>query len=288
MKTKLTTLLALAVAGGLLHGQSSVYDGFSVNDYTANETINALGGGSGWTGNWAVNLSNENNALRYQGSSVSLGYTDSVGNSLITTPGSLELHPGGAGGGELSRSFDSAFSGEVWVSFLNIRTQNGSWNWQIQFADAGGAVQVNVQNASNTGRFRLQAGGETSGNMGILNYDTDWAPGDDAQLYLMQITNVGSGSADAGVTLWANPNNLEDLTAGAAASLTLSGLQLNDISQFIFNKGAGVDQVGFFDELRIGTSAADVLPIPEPRFYAALFGMLALAFVVYRKRRAQR
>ena len=284
MKAKLTTtLLALAIAGASVHGQILVADGFSVDEYDDGTTINGLAGGSGWDGNWAVNLSDPNNALRYQGSNVSLGYTDTVGNSLVTTPGSLELHPGGSGAGELSRSFGDSLSGEIWISFLNIRTQNGNWNWQMQFADAGGTAQINVQNHSSNGQFRLQAGGSTSSNLSLLNYDTNWEPGDDAQLYLIQATNVGSGSADASVTLWANPNDLENLTVGAAASVSLSNVQVDTLSQFIFDKGAGTDQTGFFDELRIGTSSADVLPIPEPRVYAALFGAFALIFAGYRR-----
>jgi hypothetical protein len=170
------------------------------------------------------------------------------------------------------------------MGFLNIRTDSGDWNWQIQLANASGSAQANIQNSSNSGKFRLQAGGSTSSNLTIDNFDTDWSPGDNAQLYLLQLTNVGSGEANATATLWANPLDLDDLSAGAASSVTLTGLQLDTITQFIFDKGAGVDQTGYFDELRIGTSSADILAIPEPRVYALLAGLFTMGFVVLRRR----
>lgn len=284
MKKISISLVCALFALPLASNAQIIYDGFSTTAYTAGATINGLSGGEGWSGNWAVNTSTASNILRYQGSSVSLGYTDTLGNNLATTPGSLELFPGGSGAGELSRPFDSSFSGEVWMGFLNIRTTNGSWNWQIQFANASGVVQANIQNASNSGKFRLVAGVKTSANLTLDNHDADWTPSDNAQLYLLQLTNVGSGEANATATLWSNPNNLEDLTAGAASSVSLTGLQLDTIDQFIFNKGAGVEQTGYFDELRIGSSSADILAIPEPRVYALLAGLFAMGAVILRRR----
>ena len=260
------------------------YDGFSSGTYPAGQTINNLTGGEGWDDSWSVNASNANNPLRYQGSTVSLGYTDSVGNNLATTPGSLELLAGGSGAGELSRNLASSLSGEVWMGFLNIRTSSGNWNWQIQLANAAGSVQANIQNASSSGQFRLQAGGQTSSNLTLDNFDTSWSPGDNAQLYLLQLTNVGSGTNNATATLWANPLNIENLAAGAESSVALTGIQLDTLDQFIFNKGSGLDQTGYFDELRIGTSSADILAIPEPRVYALLAGIFSLAIVVMRRR----
>lgn len=284
MKLILRTLsCSVALCPLFLNGQIA-YDGFSTGTYPAGQTINNLTGGEGWDDAWSVNTSNVNNPLRYQGSTVSLGYTDSVGNNLATTPGSLELLAGGSGAGELSRNLASSLSGEVWMGFLNIRTSSGSWNWQIQLANAAGSVQANIQNNSNTGKFRLLAGGQTSGNLTLDNFDTSWNPGDNAQLYLLQLTNVGSGTANATATLWANPLNIEDLAAGAESSVTLTGIQLDTIDQFIFNKGAGADQTGYFDELRIGTSAEEILAIPEPRVYALLAGIFSLAIVVMRRR----
>lgn len=279
MKKHGSILLAgmLLASAGLT---AQIYDGFSSSVYTVDETVNQLGGGSGWANDWNVNLSGSaNNFLRYQGSSNSLGYTDSMGNSLYTTPGSLALRAGGAGAGELSRNFTSPLTGEVWVSFLNIRTAAGAWNWEYTFASDGG-TSFRIQNNSNTGFFRLEHSGATS-NTNLTNYDLSADP--EAQLFVLRITNVGSGSADSQISLWINPTDITDINAGAASTAVLNNRQINDIQGFVFNKGAGVDQTGYFDELRFGASSADVLPIPEPSTYAMLTGIFAFIAIALRR-----
>ena len=269
----------LIVSVGSLSAQLYVYEGFSTSDFTSGVTVNGLGGGSGWDGNWSVDATNNpNNPNRYRGSDYSLTFSDTVGNNLVTTSGSLAGHPAGSGVGGMFRSFENPISGEVWISFLTVRTADVNWGWQFLFNDAAGETQFRIQNEGANNRFRLNADGTSA--LVFNNLDTAEEPV--GQFYVVRVTNVGSGEADANITLWANPNDLTDLAAGAAASTALNNQTVNSLSQFAFLKDA--NPTGYFDELRIGGSFADVAPIPEPRAYALMAGLLGLLLVSLRRR----
>lgn len=275
-------LVASAFTATAAFGQLLVYDGFSSNDYTAGATVNALGGGIGWAADWSVDTAaNDNNIHRYWGTTHSLGYTDNHANSLVTSPGGLELRGAGSGAGALNRVFADPVSGDLWFSFLNIRTTDSGWNYDIQFRDAGGGLQFRIQNDGN-GNFRLsQAAGGVAG-LAIQNYNlVDEFP--DGQLFVGHVTNVGSGSADSTITVWVNPANLLDLSEGAEATASLANRQVDAIGQFHFDKGAAT--TGFFDELRVGASAGDVMPIPEPATYALWLGAVAAGVLLLHRRR---
>lgn len=279
-----TQLLACALCAVIPNLQAQItYDGFSTADYNDGETIDGLGGGENWSDNWSVNTSGSfNNIHRYHGSNFSLNYTDNFGNSLVTDSGSLELKTAGGGAGEAGRTLGSSANGDVWVSFLNIRTSSENWNWAFEFHDSTSSQsQLLIQNWSDQNKFRLNQDGATS-VLDLDNRDLSGTP--EGQLYLLHISNVGSGLANSDITLWGNPNNLEDLSAGAEAVTSLSNRQVDSFDTFIFDKG--VNPTGFFDELRIGETSAEVLPIPEPRVYALMAGLLSLAFVIVRKRRS--
>lgn len=278
----LLTSASLVIPG--LVGAQPTYDGLSTGVYTDGETVDSINGGEQWDGSWSVDTSGSfNNINRYHGSNVSLGYTDNSGNMLPTTAGSLELVSAGAGAGALTRTMQAPVSGEVWMAFLNIRTDTDNWGWQIGLTDSAGNVQANVQNASSSGKFRLQAGGQTSSNLSVDNFDTSWSPGDEGQLYLLKLTNVGSGAADGTATLWVNPLDLENPEGGAQDSVTLNALELNDVEQFRFDKGVGL--TGYFDELRIGSSSTEVLQIPELSNFGLFIALAAISFRVFGRNR---
>lgn len=273
------TILSVSAASA----QSVVYDGFSVSDYTDGATVDSLGGGAGWDGNWSVDTSaNESNLNRYWASSYSLGYTDTHGNNLVTSPGSLELRAAGSGAGALNRPFSEPASGEVWFSFLNIRTTDDSWNYDLQFLDAGGGIQFRIQN-DGSGNFRLNQDGGSVASLDIVNHTTDEEP--QGQLFVGQLTNVGSGSADSTMTVWVNPDNLLDLSEGAEAVAALTDREVSALASFNFDKGANT--TGFFDEFRIGASAGEVMPIPEPATYAWWLAAVTAGVLLWRRRAAR-
>ena len=271
----------MAAVGSSLCGAVIAYEGFDTATYTDGDTINGLNGGTGWTSNWTVDLSaNANNANRYQGSSSSMGYSDGT-ESLVTDSGSMGAAAAGSGGGPLRRTF-TATTGTVWFSLLSVMTTDTSWNWELGLEGSSEGQEVGIQNYSSDSIYRLNIN-ETPNNMpGVDPYD-DPSDGVSAALLVGRIQNAGSGSADGTVDVWINPTDITDPTAGAAASGSVTGATLPTLSSFFFDKGATPE--GFIDEIRIGTTMADVTPVPEPSLMGLLAGMAALGLVVRYRRR---
>lgn len=113
--------------------------------------------------------------------------------------------------------------------------------------------------------FTTGAGGETV--FVVLKYNFDSINGDSASLFI----NPTPGSAEPAAQL--------TVTAGTALTLN-SGIQ----SFFVRNNSVEPDSL-LIDELRIGTTWADVTPVPEPS--AALLGGCGLLVLLgcYRLRR---
>lgn len=277
--------LLIALLPAVTH--ASVYEGFALSELDPGDpnpiTISGQGSGSGWDGNWTVDATaNVNNPFRYGASDYSLGYTDSLGNSLQTSPGSLGLFSAGSGASALNRPFSDPPTGEVWFSFLNIRTSSESWNYELQFLGGDDdSIQFQLQNSSDTGKFRINAG--STALLDLQNHTAD--PDPEGQLFVGRVTNVSSGSANSAITVWINPTSLLDIEAGAAASASLTGRQVDSITQFNFNKGTV--HSGYFDELRVGSSSLSVTPtvIPEPSTYALGLGLAVGAFLLRRQKR---
>lgn len=275
-------LLPITIALLPAINHASVYEGFTLPELTAGQTINGQGSGGGWDSNWTVDATaNVNNPLRYQASTYSLDYTDALGNSLQTSPGSLGLFSAGSGDSALNRPFSTPATGEVWFSFLNIRTSNENWGYQLQFLGADDSVQFQLQNNSNTGTFRINA--TSTASLPLQNHTTDENP--QGQLFVGRVTNVNSGLGNSVITVWINPTNLLDIGAGATVSAELTGRTVASITQFNFLKGTTT--TGYFDEFRVGNSSESVMPtvIPEPSTYALVLGLALGALLLRRQKR---
>jgi chondroitin AC lyase len=240
-----------------LQGAITAQDGFETDmPYVAGATINDLDGGSGFSGPWSVDLSSgAGNAERYIAVETGLDYSGAT-SELLTRSGGMKLVARGSGKALLRRPFP-ALTGEVWFSLLTVLTTDSSWNWSFGLEDDQMGEQVSIQNYSSNSVFRLEVGGTTAVLSGVDPYD-DPVDGYDARLVVCRIVNAGSGQADATVEVWINPNDPADLGAGAQAQGQIGGLTIPALSSFFFDKGAAPE--GFFDELRIGDTYADVVP----------------------------
>jgi hypothetical protein len=282
MNKTFSLLLSSFLFTGLASAELFLYEGFSSATFTSGATVHGSGSGSGWSGNWVVSNHSAANANRFLASAYSLGYSDGQGNSLLTTPGSLAAAVSGSGASFVARDFATGLTGEVWISFLTVRTGEINWGWELGLRDGAGNVQFLLQNNSNTNNFRINAA-SPSGTANLVFNNLDTSPEPVGQLYVLRVTNVGSGSANSNITLWANPNDLTDISAGAAATVSLTNRTVNALGQFSFLND--VNPTGYVDEIRVGSSFASITPIPEPRTYALIAGGLFLGLALYRRRR---
>lgn len=89
-------------------------------------------------------------------------------------------------------------------------------------------------------------------------------------------------------TLWANPSDVSSvvaLGAGQSISTATTNLALNNVTSRLSGRSFGGNSGLIFDEVRIGTTFADVTTaIPEPSSFAALAGLGALGFIATRRR----
>ncbi len=262
---RLSWMALSALAPGLLtlpaNAELLLYDGFAVpSEYTAGETIDGLEGGFGFTGPWEVDISSgEENTGRYLARSEGMAFSDGAEN-LEAEEGSLQLAAVGSGKALLRRSFPEQ-SGEIWFSFLTVMTTDSNWNWAIGFEDATQGEQIALQNYSSSSVFRIHVDGTSQVLDGVDPFD-DPADGFEPVLVVGRILGAGSGEANGSVEVWLNPADLSDLTAGAEANGSVAGESIPALSSMFFDKGAAPE--GYLDEVRVGTSYADVVTSGEP------------------------
>lgn len=255
-KILFTSLTALALSGlTSSHAALLAYNGFDGNA----------------TGFSSLGISDD--------SGTSLGYTDGSGNVLDTVAGSSAgssfagslVLSSGLNSGTIYASFIAAQrgAGEVFrFDFIDATTTGGSV--QSQFAQAGGA-NVNLAYASNGTFF-------ASGNGTIGGVNTMIGTPVGSNFYVMAF-DLDAGTMSA----WYNP----DLAAPGGADATYSNIGLSTVTldrlQLVF---ASAPNNFRFDEVRVGTSFAEVTPftpIPEPTSAAMLLGGMGL--LALRRRR---
>jgi len=249
---KKQTLLLGLLAGVFSYSANAAliaYDGFT----TANSS------GTGWTGNWS-------------GTYTLGGASLDSGNGLVTSGGSST---GGAywdnPGGEPTRVISTATTGDVWVSWLQQSSPSNGDLGQLRF-QSGGTMQFVIGQHFDSNTFK------------IYNPNVDGAVTDSGvTISGTQFVTVRFNLDSKAVSLWINPTGLGSgltPTSAAAASITPGGA-------FSFNTLKFTSQTGTFnvDEIRVGTTWADVSPIPEPSS-SALVGLAALGLAFTRRRKA--
>ena len=96
-----------------------------------------------------------------------------------------------------------------------------------------------------------------------------------------------SAANDDAVDLWVNPSDLSS-EAGSTNFVTISGFDFlhNSAKNIVFSSYSGTGTASW-DEMRVGSTWADVTPVPEPST-VALLGLTGIAAIAYRIRRNRR
>ncbi len=246
----------------LVLGQSAdadliAYEGF---DYTSGDEIKTLAGGTGWTNAW-------NGDSEIEVGTSGLSYTDSFGNQLEVTGNSAKVDD--SSGKKIERTLN--FSGsELWTSFLvQGVTGNDVANFSLEQKLSVGQGEGDI-NGSNW----------TMHDQDGLVRDSGLAASSSTHFI---VTLVEFSGGDERAWFWINP----DLSSAPAKSDSVNGASGDSVKDFELTKVQAWlgNPDATIDEIRLGTTFADVAPftaIPEP---SSLFPLLLLSALMSTKRR---
>jgi hypothetical protein len=254
--------LGIGIIVSILHGgisTAALIASDDFEDYTAGVNLNTGAEGSGWSSNWSANLDDTTvQSVSLSNGTVSGG---SQAGRFQATENRSDISDA------LSRDFASQ-SGDVYMSFLLQSTSglggDDFYNFQITNGAVGNtsaALGVGIRNFGGN-PFFARVG---SSSNATTNASTNATQG---TTFFLVAKFSKDGSANYNRTdLYINPGLTEPVTSDATATSNVTGLS----SVSLFTVRSFQPELGdtvLFDELRIGTTFADVLPtpaaIPEP------------------------
>lgn len=230
-----------------------------------------------------------------------LTYTDANGTSLAVSGNSAQLNLGGTTrspinegewrdlSGELGNNGSSSSSGyavvppqTLWISFIaQVPSTETNYNY-------GGVELVDQNNGNLQGLFIGQTG--TFPLWGMSNDNGSASAKSNLaftkKAFLVAEINLGGApfnsvaGGDAVINLWQNP--LLGSAPPATPNATISAGVNFQFNQIVLASGAPIS----FGDIRIGTTWADVTPVPDPA-PLALLGTAGMGFLLLRRRNRQ-
>ena len=256
-------LAALCCNAPQSRAAATVYEGF---DYPAGaNALASKNGGIGWNNPWDTGLSD----IVAGG----FNYTDGLGNQLVTVGNRAAADQNSAGNLRfLSNTFSS---GTVYLSFL-LQCTNSASNFNYAGLSLYSGVAEEI--------FFGDINAPPNGTLGIerLGFENGFLIGTDASLLNLIVVridfNAGTTAGNEKVSIFVDPSlDAEPATA----------FRFTDVADFSFDRiriqsgrtsGADPLEIGQFDEIRVGSTYADVTPhtVPEPGAcgLAALAGLM--------------
>ena len=267
----------------------------------ADITAGSLNGGSGWGGAWGVNSGGNTIAGDSPGDTIaagSLGYTDSLGNSLMTL-GNSGFFSGLPGTSQPFRNLAATRGTDgttTWLSFVGVRVGPTTNNAVEPDNPYPRAANFSLYNA---GSERLAIGNSTGATNdawsliplgGLGNRVASSTPMANQSLIVVRIDHIGDSTINDNAYLFINPTLGVEPSIGLAnaASVGLFDYTITRVRPFAGNQQATRPYAeGQFDEFRLGETFADVTPftpVPEPSTWA-MIGLGLGAFALIRGRR---
>lgn len=259
----LASTLGLDLAAGTSLAAPLATESFT---YDVGAGLGGQNGGTGWAGAWVDTA--PGSADQIVDPNPNLNHSVNGGGSVLGGDRALR-HSGNSDTAAYRELSSAVASADVYVSFLlrfdgGITTDDFAAFWLAPSANGNHVDRPNIGIKANLGPggsdifARLYLGGEEYDSVQLAIGET----------YLV----VGHLSMTAGAShynvfdLWVNPDfgDASSPDASAADSADTS----NNITSFTYvglrSVNLGPSDVVLFDELRIGTTWADVVPVPEP------------------------
>ncbi|MCD8482391.1 MAG: PEP-CTERM sorting domain-containing protein [Verrucomicrobia bacterium] len=286
-------MLATLSAGISSSGATLIFEEYF--DYELNNNNN-IGGNTG--GVWNAGTNN----VRFQ---TAAGPTF-TGTGYLPTHAGGRLESGNTNSADVRMShapLGQAISGEFWVSvFVNANSMtnvNGSIT-QMSFSTNSntfsnyGGPGFGLYNDGANLNFALFNGSAGAGGVAAVG-----SPATANEWHLLVARVTINESADDAISVWAFgldaavPNSVSNLGTPVATSITLdfgSSINTLGIGGQSFTTTGG--KTALWDDIRLSVAAGDtglreVLAIPEPATYAAIFGILVLGLAIARRRRVK-
>lgn len=259
-KIALAIVAALSVSNVL--AELVIYEGF---DYTVGSTV--AGNGS-----W-ISLNPGTPPVIASGNLTTPGLEPPTGEEVSFDAGNIQ---------EALMGFSSLTSGTVYYSFefqLTTKPTGATYSFSLSNNNTFYAAAVWFQAA------------EEGFSIGLSNR-SNTTPIYDTTVFSLNTTYFVVGAytfnpetGDNVSSLWINPSPVTFGGLPPTPTLTATGgTDLDTISQFLL-RGANGSPSGILDEVRIGTSYADVTPVPEPQVFALTMAGLLVAVVMLRRQR---
>jgi hypothetical protein len=253
MKYLIIAVMAAALST-MSYAALTQYEGF---DYTVGSELVGSAGGTGWTGPWSSTQTEPSNTFTI---GTDLSYTDGGAKTLITSGGSfLFTKSSGPANCGVPRPLTAHTSGEIYVSALIKQLGDGNYDYFLQLINGSETCSILVRGSWPSYFWRIDS-----------SLTTLASPVTDETQFLVARVDLDTSAID----LWVNPDLVTPGAAGYSGTCSLTGL--DTVQFFVKNEAASENYA--WDEIRVGTTYADVTPyIPEPAFgIFALLGALVL------------
>jgi hypothetical protein len=262
-RTLLLTALALAtLAGGSAQAALLASDDFS---YPDGSHLTSQNGGTGFPGPWV---------------SPAFNFPYSYNAPLLTRNGQVSFNPAGPNGqGDSYRQnsfrllpFSFQPGQQYWVSFdlQSLTAGLAHANFQgISFYESGGAERLFVGHSTYLGHDTSWRMVQQPGNIYQSTASTTVSSVDSMKLGVLELV-VGSSSSTA--NLWVGPDTVTPVDVSRAPDGTAVNLSLLNVDYLAV---AG-DATFALDNLKLGTTPADVGAVPEPAALSVFTGGLLL------------
>src|ERR1043166_1960444 len=273
------------VMASILRIQAAVvaYEGF---EYASGTSIVGANGGSNWLNAWQLNSSGSGSV--YTNAAGSLGYTDSLGNLLVTSSNSAFFGGSPSANNTAQPNRDllvTRSSGTTWISFVGVRqgltTNTLPGNPYPRGANLGlfnGASQrLAIGNGSGavSNTWAILPLGQTSALQASTNSFSQ------VSLVVVRIDHLGTTSDPDNAYIFINPTlGVQPNTNSAAiSSIGANDYSFNRLRHFAggYDSASGQPNAQFrMDEIRIGDIYADVTPfIGAPKITVNLTNIIA-------------
>jgi hypothetical protein len=273
LKTKRLASVAAGLAAACVmsasSAQASLIASESFNYPIAGSSLNGQGSGTGFTGTWGGGANFDVvSGLTYSGVSSSGGAASGSGQTYLSLSSAISPASGSIYFSILLNQSSANFGN---IGFFNNGGAGELWSFGDTYNGSGPSPTYALNSASGPGKFNAAAGFNDSG-VSIVPNVTQWL-----------VAQIDYATPSAPVAyLYLNPAvGSTPLTSSAIATMT--GANAISINQIRLE-----DRNFAIDEIRIGTTFADVASVPEPSTYAFItLGFVYLFGLKIFKRRSQ-